>query len=66
MKFQIGDKVRMIGNDINTHADTGLRRGMDGVIKRTDGTPWKESPYEVKWPCGNIWVREYQIKLIKS
>jgi hypothetical protein len=66
MKFQVGDKVRVIGNDINTVSDTGLRRGMDGVVKQIEKTPFDGFPYLVKYPCGIIWTSEHCIKRIKS
>ena len=66
MKFKVGDKVRVIGNDINTASDSGVRRGMDGIIKIVEEFPWDDYPYLVKYPCGDIWTKESHIKLIKT
>lgn len=67
MKFQVGDKVRVIGNNINTVSDTGLRRGMDGIVQCVEEPAhWDGFPYLVKYPCGAIWTSENCIKRIKS
>ena len=63
MKFKVGDKVCMIGNDIAK--STGLERGMEGIIFAIDTMRLDDWSYLVKWKCGEIWTKEYQMKLIK-